>query len=87
VWILDEAASHLDPQLDAQLHGLVERERRGGTVIVVAHRLSSVRDMHRIIVLYQGRIVETGTHTDLITKGGLYAHLVELQEAGAGKAV
>jgi ATP-binding cassette subfamily C protein CydCD len=79
VLILDEATSHLDAVSEAQVrHALVDlmRER---TTIVIAHRLSTVRDADAIAVLDEGRLIETGTHASLLARGGLYAELVEHQ--------
>lgn len=52
---------------------------KGRTAVVIAHRLSTVRDCNKIIVIDHGRIVEEGTHAELLEKGGLYAHLYEVQ--------
>jgi ABC-type multidrug transport system fused ATPase/permease subunit len=81
VWFLDEAAAHLDPALDAELHQMVTARAERSTVIIVAHRLSSVRELDRIIVLHHGRIVESGPHGELVGQNGLYARMVALQEA------
>jgi ATP-binding cassette, subfamily B, bacterial len=56
---------------------------RDRTTIVIAHRLSTVRDADRLAVLDRGRLVETGTHVDLVAQGGLYARLIRRQMAGA----
>ena len=53
------------------------------TTVVIAHRLSTIRTAHRIVVLDAGRAVETGTHEELLSRGGLYAHLVSRQLGGA----
>ena len=79
--ILDEATSHLDAISETQVrHALVEL-MRDRTTIVIAHRLSTVRDADLIAVLDAGRLVETGTHSTLIAHGGLYAELVGRQLA------
>jgi ABC-type multidrug transport system fused ATPase/permease subunit len=81
VLILDEATSHLDAISEAQVrHALVEL-MRDRTTIVIAHRLSTVRDAEAIAVLDAGRLVETGTHAELLARGGLYAELVGRQLA------
>jgi ATP-binding cassette subfamily C protein CydCD len=84
VLILDEATSHLDAVSEALVREALERLTRDRTTLVIAHRLSTVRDADAIVVLDQGRVVETGRHADLLARGGLYAHLVARQLAGAG---
>ena len=81
VLILDEATSHLDAISETQVrHALVEL-MRDRTTIVIAHRLSTVHDADLIAVLDAGRLVESGTHSALIARGGLYAELVGRQLA------
>jgi ATP-binding cassette subfamily C protein CydCD len=82
VLILDEATSHLDAISEAQVREALERLTRDRTTLVIAHRLSTVRDADAIVVLEDGRIVETGRHSDLLARGNLYAHLVARQLAG-----
>ena len=84
VLILDEATSHLDALSEAAVREALARLARGRTTVVIAHRLSTVRDADLIVVLDQGRVVETGAHADLLARGGLYARLVTRQLAGAG---
>jgi ABC-type multidrug transport system fused ATPase/permease subunit len=81
VLILDEATSHLDAVSEAQVRQALTELMRDRTTIVIAHRLSTVRDAELIAVLDAGRLVETGTHARLIARGGLYAELVERQLA------
>ena len=73
VLVLDEATSNLDPGTEAVVEGALERLMRGRSVVVVAHRLSTVRRADRIAVVDHGRIAEIGTHDELIDTGGRYA--------------
>ncbi len=80
VLILDEATSSLDSESERQVQEALEKLMKGRTSVVIAHRLSTVRNADHIIVLNDGMIVEQGTHTDLISNGnGLYKTLTELQ--------
>ncbi len=81
VVILDEATSHLDNEIEAQVQAALEEALRDRTALVIAHRLSTVRDADRVVVLDAGRIVEEGTHTELLDRQGAYAALVK---AGLG---
>jgi ATP-binding cassette subfamily C protein CydD len=76
VLVMDEPTSSLDPESERLIRGALERLTRGRTVLVVAHRLNTVRGADRIAVLDDGRIAETGTHGELVRRGDLYAHLV-----------
>jgi ATP-binding cassette subfamily B protein len=79
VLILDEATSHLDAVSEAQVRGALDALMRDRTTIVIAHRLSTIRSADLIAVLDGGRLVEAGTHSGLLARGGLYADLVERQ--------
>jgi ATP-binding cassette subfamily C protein CydCD len=81
--ILDEATSHLDAVSEAQVRNALDALMRNRTTIVIAHRLSTVRDADRLAVLDRGRLVETGTHGELLARNGLYARLIRRQLAGA----
>ena len=80
VLVLDEATSNLDPGTEAVVEGALERLMRGRSVVVVAHRLSTVRRADRIAVVDHGRIAEVGTHDELIATGGRYALLAAAWE-------
>jgi ATP-binding cassette subfamily B protein len=79
VLILDEATSHLDSQSEALIQQAMELVMRGRTSLVIAHRLSTVIGAHVILVIEAGRVVEQGTHADLLARGGPYARLYETQ--------
>jgi ATP-binding cassette subfamily B protein/subfamily B ATP-binding cassette protein MsbA len=89
VLILDEPTSALDARTEASLVEAIRRLLAGRTTFVIAHRLSTIRNADRIVVLENGRIVENGSHDELIAGGGLYHRLYLSQFAGAaggGKA-
>jgi ATP-binding cassette subfamily B protein len=81
VLILDEATASVDSDTEARLQRALEELLRGRTAIVIAHRLSTIRKANRIIVFHKGRIVEHGSHEELLAEHGLYAKLHELQFA------
>jgi len=80
VVILDEATAHLDSENEQLVHAALQTALRGRTSIVIAHRLSTVREADQILVLEKGSIVERGTHDELVVKGGLYADLYNRQD-------
>jgi ATP-binding cassette subfamily B protein len=77
--ILDEATSHLDSHSEALIQAALEPLLEGRTSLVIAHRLSTILAADQILVLDEGRLVEQGTHVELLARGGLYAHLYETQ--------
>jgi subfamily B ATP-binding cassette protein HlyB/CyaB len=81
ILILDEATSALDYESERIIHENMRRIAQGRTVIVIAHRLTAVRQCHRILTLEKGRIVEDGSHDELVRSGGRYAHLLRTQVA------
>ena len=81
VLVLDEATSALDVQTERAVEQALERLAEGRTTIVIAHRLSTVRDADQIVVLDHGEIVERGTHAELLARGGRYAAMVARDEA------
>lgn len=82
ILILDEATSALDSEVEAEIQSSLKRVMRSKTVIAIAHRLSTIAEMDRIVVIDAGRIVETGTHGELLAAGKLYATLWNRQSGG-----
>src|SRR4030065_2980212 len=79
ILILDEATSSLDTESEREVQEALDRLMEKRTVLVIAHRLSTVRNVDRILVLSEGRIVEEGNHKELMAKGGEYKTLYEIQ--------
>jgi len=82
ILVLDEATSALDSEVEATIQQQLDELMRGKTVIAVAHRLSTIAALDRLVVLEAGRVVETGTHAQLVDAGGVYARLWSRQSGG-----
>jgi ATP-binding cassette subfamily B protein len=79
ILILDEATASVDPETEEQIQRALRRVTAGRTAIVIAHRLATVREASRIVVLDHGRVREIGSHAELLARGGLYRTLYDLQ--------
>src|SRR5262249_34256725 len=86
ILILDEPTSSIDSRTESVILDALERLMAGRTTFLVAHRLSTLRNVSRIVVVHHGRIVESGTHEELAASDGLYRQLYDVQ-TGAGKRV
>jgi ATP-binding cassette subfamily C protein CydCD len=84
ILVLDEATSHLDAVSEAEVRQALDRLSQGRTTLVIAHRLSTIREADEIVVLDQGRVVERGSHNQLLGLDGLYSHLIASQLGAAG---
>ena len=82
VVVLDEPTSSIDAESEAEIFSRLQQIAAGATTLLIAHRFSTVRMADRIIVIKQGKIIEDGTHQELLEKDGTYAHLFRLQAAG-----
>ncbi len=82
ILILDEATSALDSEVEAAIQESLRTLMDGKTVIAIAHRLSTIAAMDRLVIMDEGRIVEEGSHSELLKRGGLYADLWARQSGG-----
>ncbi|WP_101696505.1 ABC transporter ATP-binding protein [Clostridium minihomine] len=82
--ILDEATANVDPENEGYLQEAIEEMTRNKTIIMIAHRLKTVRQADQILVLDGGKIVQRGTHSELMNEGGLYADFIGMREAAVG---
>ncbi len=82
ILVLDEATSALDSEVEAAIQESLKRLMEGKTVIAIAHRLSTIAAMDRLIVMDRGAVVETGSHAELVSRGGIYASLWKRQSGG-----
>ena len=82
ILVLDEATSALDSEVEAAIQSNLDELMQGKTVLAIAHRLSTIAALDRLIVMDQGRIVEQGSHSDLVSQGGLYSELWARQSGG-----
>jgi ATP-binding cassette subfamily B (MDR/TAP) protein 9 len=85
ILLLDEATSALDAESEYLVQQAIHKNLKGHTVVIVAHRLSTIENADKIIVLDHGQIVEMGNHKELLRREGLYAHLVRKQMHGDSK--
>lgn len=80
--VLDEATAHLDSESEVAVQRALTLALQGRTAMVIAHRLSTIRQADAIVVLEDGRVVDIGTHAELLERGGLYADLYNTQFSG-----
>jgi len=81
ILILDEATASVDSDTEARLQRALDAVMEGRTALMIAHRLSTIRAADRIVVFHKGRVVETGSHDELMARGGVYSRLYRLQFA------
>jgi ABC transporter related len=82
--VLDEATANVDPENELELQRAIAELTKSKTVIMIAHRLKTVRKANQILVLDKGRIVQRGTHESLMKEGGIYADFVNMREKTVG---
>ena len=82
--ILDEATANVDPENEAELQKAIEALTNGKTIIMIAHRLKTVKNADQIIVMNQGKISQQGTHDELMKQTGIYADFIGVREKANG---
>jgi len=82
ILVLDEATANIDTETESLIQDALNKLTNGRTTIIVAHRLSTIRNADKIIVLHKGKIREMGNHEELLNKNGLYSNLYKLQYEG-----
>lgn len=82
--ILDEATANVDPENEAELQKAIEALTKGKTIIMIAHRLKTIKNADQIVVIDNGKIVQQGTHDQLITEKGIYADFVGMRKKATG---
>lgn len=82
--ILDEATANVDPENEAELQKAIEALTNGKTIIMIAHRLKTVKNADQIIVMNQGKISQQGTHEELMKQTGIYADFIGVREKANG---
>ena len=82
ILILDEATSALDSEIESAIQESLKTLMKGKTVIAIAHRLSTITQLDRLIVIDEGKILEDGTHEELLKRNGMYSRLWKLQSGG-----
>jgi len=83
VLILDDATSAVDVHVEEEIHDALRKLMRGRTTLIIAHRLSTIARADRVQVIEEGRVIESGSHAELLRRGGLYARLWNLQQQPA----
>ena len=83
VMIFDDSLSAVDAETDARIRAALRRDTKGATVILIAHRITTIMHADKILVMEKGKILESGTHEELLQQKGLYRKIYDLQMAGS----